>query len=213
MFSKKVIYGLVLTLLPVKAKALLPFGIYFGPKVGISLNRTSEQKQDPAIDMITDLAKNSDYNTALKLATAKNSFSGGAVAGVRFLGFRIDGEYNFRSKIAEPVIKIEGIDAVKAYTINGHNILLNGYYNLLDLNFVKIYGGVSVGQTIFVKNLKEKINTANTWGGGGGVTFSLLNLLNVDVGYRYLDMGKMQLDNVESKQFSHDISLGIRLGF
>ncbi len=93
----------------------------------------------------------------------------------------------------------------------------NVYYNFLDIPLLKLYINGGVGNTKFsgCSGIDNKDNF--TWNAGFGVNVSLFNTANLDVGYRYVDMGELKVKNgsdlVKLNQKAQDIYAGLRFGF
>jgi opacity protein-like surface antigen len=173
--------------------ALLPFGAYFGPRVGMGFEKNkSSGSETKIIDLSTK------FPTHL-----------GLVAGIRVLGFRADLEYNCALNLAKSTI-FSGV----ADDIDGHSMLFNLYYNLLDVSFLKFYLNGGLGGTMFAKRVAfKKTNSSFSWLAGAGITFSLINIINLDLGYRFINLGEVKLGNSNLKQNSNNIYLGLRFGF
>jgi opacity protein-like surface antigen len=79
---------------------------------------------------------------------------------------------------------------------------------------LKFYLNGGAGSTTFVKGFSGgKLNNSFTWLAGLGVTFSLFNIINLDVGYRFISLGELKLENSSFKQNSNNVYLGLRFGF
>jgi opacity protein-like surface antigen len=198
---------LLLCLATADSSAILPVGFYAGPRIGMNIdsNKTSSNSTDGSI---SDSLSEQDQ-LKMDVVSGNKSFYIGAVAGVRFLSFRFDLEYGFRNALAKSRLN----ENLEFETINGHNIFANLYYNVIDLPFVKFYVNGGLGSISFVKNFSNKINSEFSWLAGLGLTFSLFNILNLDFGYRYVDMAKLKLENNTFKQKSNDLFIGLRFGF
>ena len=70
-------------------------------------------------------------------------------------------------------------------------------------------------ETIFTKNLiSSKIDNSFSWSIGGGITLSpLMDILNFDLGYKYIDFGKLKIDNTSKNITNHMLYFAIRFGF
>ncbi|MDR1494529.1 MAG: hypothetical protein LBI29_00645 [Rickettsiales bacterium] len=178
------------------SRAIIPFGIYLGPRVGMGGGAAKS-----SLNSVQD--SNFDHKTP---------FYGGFTIGFRLFSFRLDAEYSFENSITESLLTIGDIQ--KPDTICGHSLLANLYYNLIDTSFLKFYLNGGVGNTKFTNGFKgDEINKSLTWLAGGGITLSVLNLINFDVGYRFVDLGELDVDGIKSKQTSHNLYTGLRFGF
>lgn len=190
---QKILLILVATVfLPIKAHALLPVGIYYGIKGGI--NTAGSDSKLPTSEEL-DLK-------------GGNPFAAANV-GLKLLDFRFELEYAYRYKFNKYN------NGIKEKNINAQNLMANAYYNFLELPLLKFYINGGVGNTKFsgVSGIKNEDNF--TWNAGLGVNFSLIDIINLDVGYRYVDMGDLEIknNNLKLAQKSHDIYAGLRFGF
>lgn len=120
----------------------------------------------------------------------------GASAQVKLFSFRGELEALYRHNfITENGLKT-----------NITQINTNLYYDIVDLMLVKFYINGGIGNAKYSK-LSEDNNFS--WNVGAGATLSLLGIVNVDAGYRYVDLGKF--DGRDQK--AHEIYTGFRIGF
>ncbi len=190
---KNILLILTLTIfIPLKANAILPVGIYYGIRGG--LNTTNK---DNKINQI-------------KLDTKSGKPFASVNAGIRLLSFRFEAEYAYRYNFTT-------YENPKSKKINAQNIMGNVYYNFLDLPLLKFFVNGGIGDTKFsgCSGIDNKDNF--TWNAGFGVNVSLFNTINLDVGYRYVDMGELKVKNgsdlVKLNQRAQDIYAGLRFGF
>jgi opacity protein-like surface antigen len=176
-----------------------------GPRVGMNIN---SGKTSGTSSLADDLVPG-ENSLETDILSGKKSFYIGAVAGIRFLGFRADLEYGFRNGLAETRLN----DNLELETINAHNIFVNLYYNVLSFSFIKAYVNGGIGNVSFVKNFNSKINSEFAWLLGFGLNFSLFEVMNLDFGYRYVNMGKLKLSGAALERISNDIFVGLRFGF
>ncbi len=126
--------------------------------------------------------------------------------GIKLQKFRFELEFAYRCNF------IDYDDGVGAISTMG-----NFYYNFLDLNLLKFFVNIGVGNTklFSFSEIDKKENF--TWNTGLGVNISLFNVANVDIGYRYIDMGKLKLKNeidlIKLNQKARDIYAGLRFDF
>jgi opacity protein-like surface antigen len=187
---KKLLLIISLFVLPLKANAFLPVGGYVGVRGGANAT-----KEDNNIISGNDIiASNSKLNKDISFISAN--------AGVRLLGFRFEVEFGYRFNTT-----VENVVA--------QNVLGNVYYNFFGLPLVKFYVNGGGGFTKFSgSNLILTDTDSFTWNAGLGVNISLLNMFNVDVGYRYINMGELKTKGGQNiKQASNDIYVGVRFGF
>lgn len=190
-FNKFLLVAICMLFLPLKAHALLPAGIYYGFKGGVNT-----------------VAKDNKISTSNLDIKGGNPFVAADI-GIRLLDFRFEVEYAYRYNFSEYKYNNKSKD------ISAQNIMGNVYYNFIDLSLVKLYVNGGIGETKFSGGSIVKKNDSFTWNAGLGANVSLLNVLNLDVGYRYVDMGDLEIKNSKTKvaQKSHDIYAGLRFGF
>ncbi len=178
-------------MLSIDAHAIIPVGAYYGFKGGLTM-------QDKDINKTTgDTTKNKDKNYFLS-----------ADVGVRLLKFRLELEYTFRPDTTKVASLIKKDDVV------AHNIMGNVYYNFLELPFFKFYVNGGIGNTKFTGSSNIDKSNSFTWSAGLGTNFSLFNVVNLDVGYRYVDMGEVKFKSGKNiDKHAHDIYAGVRFGF
>ena len=191
---KRIILSLVAFLfISANAHAILPFGIYYGVKGGL----TMQDENFKEVVLNNEETKNK-----------KNNYVASASIGVRFTKLRAELEYTIRPETTKLVSLIQNKDVM------AQNVMGNLYYNFLELPFVKLYVNGGVGDTKFTGASAIESKDNFTWSAGLGVNLSLLNIANVDVGYRYVDMGTLEFKNGEKNdKQAHDIYVGLRFGF
>lgn len=179
------------------AHAILPVGAYMGIRGGVAFDSSDTMK---------------DNIKSFKI-DGKNSTSLGADVGIRFMDLRGELEYIHRFD----ALKLEG--AIGNKNISSNTVMANLYYNVLDFYLLKFFVNGGLGYTtISSSSVKQKDNL--TWSLGFGGEISMANLINFEVGYRYLDMGSVKIkdsnllaNNISLNQASHDIYIGVRVGF
>ncbi|MDR3079245.1 MAG: hypothetical protein LBU15_04405 [Rickettsiales bacterium] len=190
--KKFIPYFVMLILLPFAtardSRALLPVGLYVGAR-GTADTRISSRTS--AIDLEPGFIG-----------------SGSFIAGLRLFSFRVDLEY------ALGAFRTNDIDI----SILGHSLLGNVYYNLFDSILLKLYLNGGAGRTTFahsslLEDEAETFTSSFTWLVGAGVTFSLFNVVNLDIGYRFMDFGNPQLDYCDDDWTSSTVYLALRFGF
>ena len=129
-----------------------------------------------------------------------------------------------------------GIDPLHT-AVSTTTLMFNGYYDLGRWDRVVPYVGVGVGvarnstDEVFFTNNPALINRIQgedrwslAWALMAGVGWQLSERAVLDVGYRYLDMGKAQSGIIDSAGFinprvriddlsAHEIKIGLRFGF
>ena len=117
--------------------------------------------------------------------------------GIKLFSLRGEVEYIYRDKF----LKINDTSA------KAESIMFNLYYNFFDLYLAKLYVNGGYGNTKFSCGSENKNN--GTYSVGFGANISLFDTMNIDVGYKYMDMGKINSTRVDS----HDIYFGLRFSF
>lgn len=193
-FKKSIKLACLATLLflvkPSDSRALLGLGAYGGAKLNGGIN-TKDLGSDSGISF-------------------------GLLGGIRVFGARLDLEYTFMGKAVNPN-KID-LQTILDKNVSINNLSLNFNYNLFELPIVsllKIYVGGGVGKTYFTRNLfSSTVNESFSWSAGLGVTFSLINIINLDVGYKYMDFGKLKVSDSKTNDIRNNlIYIALRIGF
>lgn len=136
----------------------------------------------------------------------------GAV-GYRYSYFRAELEYVYHEDHEEEVAPGAGTE------FSNTNYMLNGYIDLMPNYIVSPYLSAGIGYSNVQQTTTSTIGTATisreydsdnlTWSLGGGVTVRVNQCLNVDAGYRYMDMGDIDNANVNA----HEWYFGLRYTF
>ncbi len=137
----------------------------------------------------------------------------GAV-GYRYSYFRAELEYTYREDHEETSSR-----GGSGTEFGVQNLMLNGYFDFLPNYVISPYisagiGWSQVSMDIFSTNFGERITENNdsdnfTWSLGAGATIRVNKCLNIDAGYRYIDMGDIESANVNA----HEIYFGLRYTF
>jgi opacity protein-like surface antigen len=189
--KKLLIMIVLLFTLPIRTGVALPIGVYAGVKGGMG---------------ITNKNTKTTNNIAINPESKDGSPFVSVDVGVRLLDFRFELEYTYIHNLS----KVEISSTSK--NITAENKMANIYYNFYGLPLVKFYVNGGVGTTNF--SGKNKSNNNFAWNLGLGINLSLLNIINIDVGYRYVDMGELQIEGgPKMNQSSNDVYVGLRFGF
>ena len=162
--------------------------------------------------------KESDLNDE-KLEIDDNALMLSAALGYRWGYFRIEAEYVWRE---------ETDDTKRSAIINGASInsqfesssyMANIYWDLSPYTWFTPYVSAGIGMTELEYNFNNRggndTNKASfeetnfTWSVGGGLSAQVTNRFNVDLGYRYYDMG----DIGEASIHAHEVYGGLRYVF
>lgn len=152
----------------------------FGLNAGLRFGNSSNNKESKA----RDIKKDSKFFVAPNI-------------NFRLFSLRGELEYIYRHNF----LKINN-SSVRAETV-----MANLYYNFFDIYLAKLYVNGGYGNTKFTGAGSHE--NKNTFSVGLGANISLFDALNVDAGYRYINMGKIN----SVRQDSHDIYVGFRIGF
>jgi opacity protein-like surface antigen len=186
---KKVFFALLLLSLVATevGASLLPVGVYVGARGGVGNNKTDTK-----------------ISTTSMVEGKTNPFASANV-GVRFLKLRGELEYIHRFNAIHVAMSGGKKEAAS------RQIMANLYYDVFDFLFLGFYVNGGVGTNKIDMALVDKYDK-RVWSAGFGVDASLL-IFTVDLGYRYFDLGSVKILGKNSKQESHDVYLGLRMGF
>ncbi|WP_084210042.1 outer membrane protein [Ralstonia sp. A12] len=153
-------------------------------------------------------------------------------------GWRVEGEYTLPRKDAF-VSGSTRWPSNNYHDIHSQRVMANVYRDFAVAKNVSVYAMGGLGLAM-LKSEGAQINPANGFGGpfnaasqtnlawslGAGVSYSPIKKLTLDLGYRYVDMGKtesgwnaftnavgMQDEMLRAKLVSHEIYLGARYKF
>ena len=167
--------------------------------IALSTIATAAKAQDPCGDR-PYIAIRSGLSM-LKNHIDKNAWEGGLAAGMQLNQFRAEFEYTYRDKI-------KGNAMGGDHKLETMSMLVNGYYDMKMGS--SLYPFINLG--IGASRLRQKdIGVANhtdykfSWGGGVGMGYDITQSMTVDLGYRFLDLGKQ----VKSNEFY----AGLRFSF
>lgn len=156
-----------------------------------------------------------------RLDIEDNLFMLSGAIGYRYKYFRAEVEYIWRDQSEDSMtttIQVPNRDPL-VYTDKAQfdydSYMFNVFYDFSPYTWFTPYLQVGIG----VSNLKykfvypdgtDKYKKDNfTWSVGGGISAKMTNRLNIDVGYRYFDMGKIG----DGKVHNHEIYGGVRYVF
>lgn len=142
-----------------------------------------------------------------------NAWFAAAALGYRYTYFRAEFEYTYR----EETSKKSGLaEAPNESDFQTMSYMLNLYVDLTPYSMFTPYIMAGVGIT----NIQYEFRGYNrqpvkfeednfTWAVGGGVSAKVTNRINVDLGYRFLNMGEIEKASVRA----HEFYAGIRYVF
>ena len=150
-----------------------------------------------------------------------NLFQGGSIeVGAKIDQFRVGLEGYYNDK-AEDTYNIPYI----AYEFKSKGVFLNGYWDIPmceKLKKIKPYIGAGIGRSwleasgtmsMFIAVKQTKKGKDWGWNAGLGVAYALNENVDLTLGYRYEDLGKIKKDDVKIDFNNHKVSLGLRYTF
>lgn len=149
-----------------------------------------------------------------RLDIEDNLFMLSGAIGYRYTYFRAEVEYIWRDKSEDSetlVIPMAGRDPIvstSTASFDYDSYMFNLYYDFSPYTWFTPYIQAGIGVT----NLKYKFNYEGegsdhykehnfTWVLGGGISAKMTNRLNIDLGYRYYDMGKVGGGKIHNQEF------------
>lgn len=145
----------------------------------------------------------SEYFDALDMDAEKLMLSG--ALGYRYEWFRTELEFVWRDQIKNNEIED---DVSSSSTIKSYSYMWNFYWDILPYHWLSPYINVGIGLTKvkYHSQDNEKIEnhfdtTHFTMSIGGGFTIKVTNRWNVDLGYRYYDMGSLKNADLTAQEF------------
>jgi opacity protein-like surface antigen len=135
-----------------------------------------------------------------KTATA---FAMAAAIGVRVHHFRLELEYMMMNKQK----------GAGSYEQETDTMMAQAYFDLPFKSPIRPF--INLGAGVYTTDFKRKKEWSDdskkfTWGGGGGLTWAISTATNLDIGYRYLDIGDFKTRDGSVKQDNHIFYLGWR---
>ena len=130
------------------------------------------------------------------------AFTGGMVGGLRIRHFRVEVEYLTMTSQSSGDYEQE-LDTFMAQT----------YFDLPLKSVLRPFINLGFGYyKAAFKRKKEWSDSAKsfTWGGGGGLTLAISTANNLDLGYRYLDIGRFKTRDGSVEQDNHVFYFGWR---
>ena len=141
----------------------------------------------------------------------KRVLASGAL-GYRYEHFRAAVEYTWRKKNSGLV---SGITDVK---FNSQSYMFVVYYDFFPYSWFTPYVDAGLGWSRNKLSLKNNLNgtgnkineTSFTWSLGAGISAKITNRWNLDLGYRYYDMGSLEEYNGDTSVTDQEVYLGLR---
>jgi len=125
--------------------------------------------------------------------------------GYRYEHWRAELEYVWRKYTKDD-------DGFYEYKFKSYSYMLNAYYDFLPYHWITPYVNAGIGLTQLKYSAYDPtsgaVDTTDgnykplkfTWSVGAGLSVKVTNRFNVDLGYRYYDMGKIRHADVEAQE-------------
>lgn len=141
----------------------------------------------------------------------KRLIASGAL-GYRYEHFRAELEYVWRDKNSG---NQAGITDIK---FNSRSYMFVVYYDFFPYSWFTPFVNAGIGWTdnkLVLNNTAahqyQKLDETNfTWSLGAGISAKITNRWNLDVGYRYYDMGSLDIYNGDTKVTDQEVYVGLR---
>jgi opacity protein-like surface antigen len=132
--------------------------------------------------------------------------------GYRHEHWRAELEYIWRKKNSKNLGGITDVD------FKSQSFMFMVYYDFLPYTWFTPYVNAGFGYTRNKLNLSIPLVGAKydvkgnnlAWSLGAGISAKVTNRLNVDAGYRYLDMGDLDTLNGKTETTDHEVYMGVR---
>lgn len=142
----------------------------------------------------------------------KRRFLASGGIGYRYKHFRAELEYIWRKKNSDTV------GGITTGTFRSSSYMFVVYYDLFPYSWFTPYIDAGVGYSRnhlrFYNNAVDVAyrikDNSFTWSLGAGLSLKVTNRLNVDLGYRYYDMGELSALNGDTDLTNQEIYVGLR---
>lgn len=144
----------------------------------------------------------------------KERFFASGALGYRYKHVRAELEYIWRES------NTDDIGTITEGTFKTHSYMFALYYDFFPYSWFTPYVNAGIGYTRSKLSLLNKTVGINhelkdnsfMWSLGAGISVKVTNRLNVDLGYRYFDMGDSDLDTFNGKTTleNQEVYLGLR---
>ena len=127
----------------------------------------------------------------LKNHIDKNAWEGSAAVGMQLNQFRAELEYAYRDKIKKDTMGGE-------HKLKTMSMLVNGYYDMKMGSSLYPFINLAIGASRLKQKdfgLTNHTDYKFSWGGGVGMGFDVTQSMTIDLGYRFLDLGKQVKSN------------------
>lgn len=142
----------------------------------------------------------------------KKRFMASGALGYRYKHFRGELEYIWRRKNTETIVNIsDGRFESQSY-------MFVVYYDFFPYSWFTPFVNAGAGYTKNKLSIRNKTVARTftakgdnfTWSLGAGLSAKITNRLNLDLGYRYYDMGDLSLFNGKTNVTDQEVYLGLR---
>ena len=147
------------------------------------------------------------------------SFDRGIVAsaalGYSHYEYRGELEFSYRSNDIDETT-FAGVSSNSRRDSNSYSLMVNGYYDFFPGSTVSPFIGAGIGYSNVeadVENLGRRDDHVFAYQGSVGTSFNVNESLNIDLQYRLFMTNDADLSIYEMEYFTHNVSLGLRLGF
>lgn len=242
--SKLVKLALVSSCLVLSTQAIANNGFYLGGKLGTSFISANDVSYTDD-DLFDNYVISNDWGSK-----TKNGFNLGVVVGYDFnptyqVPVRLEFDYTFRpetkiSQFADGYVngQLDSDESMGMKTkVTLHTTMMNAYYDFHNSSDITPYLGAGLGLALidakFTSSFyddedgditggisKSKANFA--WSLNAGVSYKINDSFTADLGYRYLDAGKITntsstlgigQEKFSAKFATHDVTVGLRYSF
>lgn len=157
-------------------------------------------------------SRGSVSNSGSNYIVDKRRFMASGALGYRYEHFRGELEYVWRKKNSAKVTEItEGKFKSESY-------MFVVYYDFFPYTWFTPFVNAGLGYTRSKLTFNNKIvnvgyrakDDSFTWSLGAGISAKVTNRFNVDLGYRYYDMGELSQHNGKTDVTDQEIYLGLR---
>ena len=182
-------------------------GPYLAVRGGVANHSLGDKDENDATDKKLDVDDNSTM------------FSG--AIGYRWGAFRVEAEYVYREDAEDSSIKVtQGIRNVfvtqRSAEFSSKSYMANVYWDISPYTMFTPYLSAGLGLTSLEYTFKNtglptvKYEEDNfTWSVGGGLSAQVTTRFNIDIGYRYYDMGEL----ADGAIHNHEVYGGMRYVF
>lgn len=136
--------------------------------------------------------------------------------GYRYSYFRVEAEYVYRDDADDTYRATSVGEGMRHSVLESDSFMANAYIDFMPNYWISPYVSGGIGWTrLDLSNQdtgspKRTYSSDNfTWSLGGGLSLRLNRCLNLDAGYRYVDMGDIEKANVNA----HEYYGGLRFTF